>query len=77
MIVLPFLLAAIGVFPPGISEWLLRLTPAAGFAIEQSIPQYSQVEHDLTQRSAAPIRCRPGLGSPCSARGRAPAWSWP
>ncbi|HEY3902755.1 MAG TPA: ABC transporter permease subunit [Streptosporangiaceae bacterium] len=43
VIVLPFLLAVIGVFPPGISEWLLRLTPAAGFAIEQSIPQYSQV----------------------------------
>ena len=43
MIVLPFLLAALNVFPPGISAWLLRLTPAAGFAIQQSIPQYPQV----------------------------------
>jgi ABC-type transport system involved in multi-copper enzyme maturation permease subunit len=42
-IVLPFLLAAVGVFPPGVSAWLLRLTPAAGFAIEQSIPRYPQV----------------------------------
>jgi ABC-type transport system involved in multi-copper enzyme maturation permease subunit len=42
-IVLPFLLAALNVFPPGISAWLLRLTPAAGLAIEQSIPHYPQV----------------------------------
>ena len=43
VIVLPFLLAALNVFPPGISAWLLRLTPAAGFAIQQSIPRYPQV----------------------------------
>jgi ABC-type transport system involved in multi-copper enzyme maturation permease subunit len=43
VIVLPFLLAVIGVFPAGVSEWLLRLSPAAGFAIEQSVPHYSQV----------------------------------
>jgi ABC-type transport system involved in multi-copper enzyme maturation permease subunit len=42
-IVLPFLLSALGIFPAGISAWLLRLSPAAGFAIQQSIPQYSQV----------------------------------
>jgi hypothetical protein len=27
----------------GAAEWLLRVTPAAGFAIQQSIPQYAQV----------------------------------
>jgi ABC-type transport system involved in multi-copper enzyme maturation permease subunit len=43
VIVLPFLLAALGIFPAGVSAWLLRITPAAGFAIQQSIPQYSQV----------------------------------
>jgi ABC-type transport system involved in multi-copper enzyme maturation permease subunit len=43
VLVLPFLLAAIGVFPVGIAEWLLRVFPAAGFAVEQSIPRYSQV----------------------------------
>jgi len=42
-VVLPFLMAALNVFPPGVTAWLLRLTPAAGLAIEQSIPQYSQV----------------------------------
>ncbi|MFJ4126386.1 ABC transporter permease subunit [[Kitasatospora] papulosa] len=42
-IVLPFLLATSGVLPPGVSEWLLRVTPAAGFAIQQTLPQYTQV----------------------------------
>jgi hypothetical protein len=26
-----------------VAQWLLRLTPAAGFAIQQSIPEYPQV----------------------------------
>ena len=47
-IVMPFLLAALGVFPAGVSAWLLRLTPAAGFAVQQSIPQYSQVNKVYT-----------------------------
>ncbi len=42
-IVLPFLLSALGIFPAGVSAWLLRLTPAAGFAIQQSIPPYPQL----------------------------------
>jgi ABC-type transport system involved in multi-copper enzyme maturation permease subunit len=42
-IVLPFLLVALNVFPPAVGAWLLRLTPAAGLAIEQSIPHYAQV----------------------------------
>ncbi|MFE5791162.1 ABC transporter permease subunit [Streptomyces sp. NPDC056503] len=42
-IVPPFLLASSGVLPPGVSEWLLRLTPAAGFAIRQTLPYHPQV----------------------------------
>ena len=42
-VVLPFLLAALNVFPAGVSDWLLRVTPAAGLAIQQSIPKYFQV----------------------------------
>jgi ABC-type transport system involved in multi-copper enzyme maturation permease subunit len=41
-IVLPFLLS-VTVLPASAGEWLMRLTPAAGFAIEQSIPNYPQV----------------------------------
>jgi ABC-type transport system involved in multi-copper enzyme maturation permease subunit len=42
VIVLPLLLS-VTVLPAGAADWVLRLTPAAGFAIEQSIPNYSQV----------------------------------
>jgi ABC-type transport system involved in multi-copper enzyme maturation permease subunit len=40
-IVLPFLLA-VTVLPASAGAWLLRIAPAAGFAIEQSIPNYPQ-----------------------------------
>jgi ABC-type transport system involved in multi-copper enzyme maturation permease subunit len=42
-VVMPFLLAALNVLPAGVGDWLLRVTPAAGLAVEQSIPRYSQV----------------------------------
>jgi ABC-type transport system involved in multi-copper enzyme maturation permease subunit len=38
-----FLGVAPGILPPGVGEWLLRLTPAAGFAIQQSLPKWPQV----------------------------------
>jgi len=40
---LPFILAVVDLVPDAWSQWLLRLTPAAGFAIQQSIPVYPQV----------------------------------
>jgi ABC-type transport system involved in multi-copper enzyme maturation permease subunit len=43
IVVMPFLLTALNVVPAGVGDWLLRLTPAAALAIEQSIPRYSQV----------------------------------
>jgi ABC-type transport system involved in multi-copper enzyme maturation permease subunit len=43
VVVMPFLLTALNVVPAGVGDWLLRVTPAAGLAIEQSIPRYSQV----------------------------------
>jgi hypothetical protein len=42
--VLPYLLATTSVLPVGPSQWLLRVTPAAAFALEQSIPAYPQVD---------------------------------
>jgi ABC-type transport system involved in multi-copper enzyme maturation permease subunit len=42
-IVLPYILGVSGVLPASAAEWVLRVTPAAGFAIEQSVPQYLQV----------------------------------
>jgi ABC-type transport system involved in multi-copper enzyme maturation permease subunit len=43
-IVLPYLLATVpGVLPVGAAQWLLRITPAAAFAVQQSAMQYPQV----------------------------------
>ncbi len=42
-VVLPFLLAALNILPSGPAAWLLRITPAAGLAIQQSVPLYHQV----------------------------------
>ncbi|WBO61786.1 ABC transporter permease subunit [Streptomyces camelliae] len=41
--VLPYLLAVSGVLPAAPAQWLLRLTPAAGFAVQQTLPHYSHV----------------------------------
>jgi len=43
IVIVPFLLSAARIVPAGVGDWLLRLTPAAGLAIEQSIPRYPQV----------------------------------
>jgi len=43
VIVLPYLLGVASVLPVSASDWLLRITPAAAFAIQQAMPQYRQV----------------------------------
>src|SRR5262249_50288983 len=48
VIVLPYILARPTVLPVGAAQWLLRITPAAGFAIQQSLPQYPQVSNAYT-----------------------------
>jgi ABC-type transport system involved in multi-copper enzyme maturation permease subunit len=47
-IVLPYILGVASVLPLGAADWLLRLTPAAAFAIQQSMPQYPQVAAPYT-----------------------------
>ncbi|MGH8880497.1 MAG: hypothetical protein ACRD0P_24610, partial [Stackebrandtia sp.] len=42
-VILPLVLSVSSVLPLPVSQWLFRITPAAGFAIQQSIPQYSHV----------------------------------
>ncbi|MGP7996385.1 MAG: ABC transporter permease subunit [Streptosporangiaceae bacterium] len=49
VVVLPYLLAvAIPVLPTAAAGWLLRLTPAAAFAVQQTVPQYAQVGNVYT-----------------------------
>ena len=47
VIVLPYLLA-LTVLPAGAAQWLLRVTPAAAFAIQQSVVPYPQVSNLYT-----------------------------
>ncbi len=42
-IVLPCLLGVVSVLPVSASDWLLRITLAAAFAVQQAEPQYPQV----------------------------------
>jgi ABC-type transport system involved in multi-copper enzyme maturation permease subunit len=43
VIVLPYFLSITAVVPLGAASWLLRVTPAAGFALLGAYPQYPQV----------------------------------
>jgi ABC-type transport system involved in multi-copper enzyme maturation permease subunit len=44
LVALPYLLGIAGVLPIGASQWMLRLTPAAAFALQQTVPAYAQVD---------------------------------
>jgi ABC-type transport system involved in multi-copper enzyme maturation permease subunit len=47
LVVLPYLLA-MTVLPAGAAQWLLRVSPAAAFALQQSVPEYAQVANLYT-----------------------------
>jgi len=52
VIVLPFLLAIIGgILPTSAGDWLLRITPAAAFALQQTVPAYPQVTAQYTPQT--------------------------
>jgi len=42
-LVIPFVLSAPPGIPAGLTDWLLRVTPAAAFALQQPAPRYYQV----------------------------------
>jgi ABC-type transport system involved in multi-copper enzyme maturation permease subunit len=48
VIVLPYILGIATVLPVGAENWLLRVTPAAAFAVQQSLPAYPQVTASYT-----------------------------
>ena len=48
LIVLPYLFATAGVLPATAADWVLRISPAAGFAIQQVLPAYHQVDDIYT-----------------------------
>jgi ABC-type transport system involved in multi-copper enzyme maturation permease subunit len=50
-IVLPYILGVASILPVSVSDWLLRITPAAAFAVQQTAPQYRQVTALYSPRS--------------------------
>ncbi|WP_333768843.1 ABC transporter permease subunit [Streptomyces sp. IBSBF 2435] len=65
-IVLPYILAVAAVLPAGPSRWLTRLTPAAAFAVQQSVHRYAQVAADYTPAEGYfPLSPWAGLGVLC------------
>ncbi len=42
LVVIPDVLSAPPGIPAGLTDWLLRITPAAAFALQQPAPQYYQ-----------------------------------
>lgn len=66
-IILPYLLtAAFPVLSAGAADWVLRVTPAAGFAIKQTIPQYPQVAASYTPfRGYFPLAPCAGIAVTC------------
>jgi ABC-type transport system involved in multi-copper enzyme maturation permease subunit len=63
--VLPFILGVAQVLPVGAAEWVLRVTPAAAFAIQQSVPVYSQVTASYTPPIFFPLPPWAGFGVLC------------
>jgi ABC-type transport system involved in multi-copper enzyme maturation permease subunit len=63
--VLPFILGVAQVLPVGAAEWVLRVTPAAAFAIQQSVAAYSQVTASYTPPIYFPLSPWAGFGVLC------------
>ena len=61
LILLPYMLAFASALPAGPSQWLMRITPAAGFAVEQTLSQYHQVAYLYTP-SEGFYPLAPGVG---------------
>jgi ABC-type transport system involved in multi-copper enzyme maturation permease subunit len=52
VIVLPYFFASpLAVLPAGAADWLLRVTPAAAFAVQQPYPAYPQVAMQYTPQN--------------------------
>jgi ABC-type transport system involved in multi-copper enzyme maturation permease subunit len=66
-IVLPYILGVASVLPVSTSDWLLRITPAAAFAVQQAVPQYPQVTALYTPTSGYfPLAPWAGLAVLCA-----------
>jgi len=61
-----FFSVPLAVLPAGAADWLLRVTPAAGFAVQQYVPAYPQVNNIYTpQHGYFPLAPWAGFGVLC------------
>jgi ABC-type transport system involved in multi-copper enzyme maturation permease subunit len=66
IVVVYFFSVPLAVLPAGAADWLLRVTPAAGFAIQQYVPAYPQVNNVYSpQHGYFPLAPWAGLGVLC------------
>jgi ABC-type transport system involved in multi-copper enzyme maturation permease subunit len=67
LIVLPYVLAFASALPSGVTDWLLRVTPAAAFAVQQTLPQYHQVNyHYAPTQGFYPLAPAAGIAVLCA-----------
>jgi ABC-type transport system involved in multi-copper enzyme maturation permease subunit len=63
--VVPYILGVAQALPLGAAEWVLRVSPAAAFAIQQSVPAYPQVIGSYTPPIYFPLSPWAGFGVLC------------
>lgn len=67
LVALPYAVTTVPLLPDGVAEWLLRLTPAAGFAVRQTAVEYPQVTaHHAPSAGYFPLPWWGGLGVLCA-----------
>jgi ABC-type transport system involved in multi-copper enzyme maturation permease subunit len=64
--VLPYILGDTSAVSPGVAEWIFRVTPVAGFAVQQSVPQYPQVVGQYGPPEYFPLAPWAGLAVLCA-----------
>jgi hypothetical protein len=66
IVILPYILGALPLLPDDVSKTLLRLTPAAGYAIQQTLSEYPQVvAHYAPSTGYFPLAWWTGLAVLC------------
>jgi ABC-type transport system involved in multi-copper enzyme maturation permease subunit len=63
--VVPYILGVAQALPLGAADWVLRVSPAAAFAIQQSVPAYPQVFGSYTPPIYFPLSPWAGFGVLC------------
>ena len=67
LVAVPYAVASLPLLPDAVSDWLLRLTPAAGFAVQQTAVEYHQVvAHYAPSAGYYPLPAWAGLAVLCA-----------